>query len=75
MQKWEYFVIRVWLDKDGHNILEALINGITSSQFLKYSGYIQLLENMGREGWELVTVVNAGQRSEYILHFKRPIEG
>ncbi|GAY10898.1 hypothetical protein TOK_5382 [Pseudonocardia sp. N23] len=36
-----------------------------------------ILDNFGRDGWELVTVTTAGQpgSEQLVAYFKRPLEG
>jgi hypothetical protein len=62
MQKWEYLTLwaeQGWRASDGR-------------YWDAPTAYV-ILEELGREGWELVTITNTGP-GYYEWHFKRPIE-
>ena len=74
MQKWEYFKLDVQYQRgDIHNLnIEAVhINGASAS-IPDLKSLRVYLNQLGKEGWEIVSVIPTGKGEGYT--FKRPIE-
>ena len=68
MEKWEYLVVQL----DRHRI--ATVNGVPHPDFEKGSHYSAFLNQLGEEGWELVTAADGGlmRAANDQLIFMRP---
>ena len=69
MQKWEY--AWVWIDTGAGTYG---VNGVASN-YGEVEGQYSVLNQLGNEGWELVTAELArGENTTSVFLFKRPVE-
>jgi hypothetical protein len=67
MQKWEYkFVTQEWIEETGTLRWTDTGNSDSDSK--------GLINNLGQEGWELVSVAVLGSGIVLIYYFKRPLQ-
>ena len=68
MQKWDYLIVQYSYDDLKNKIISIQIsNGSTFSR-VKFSALIDTLNQLGKEGWEIIT------SEQGIYHLKRPVE-
>ena len=73
MTKWEYYVVHVWQDNAGN--ISITVNGQLServhhNEAVRWTGG-HALNELGQEGWELVTANTITGRDSFFL--KRPL--
>jgi hypothetical protein len=78
MQKWEYIILTIvgWQVKlvDGHSAkdwagLKIFMSGVPSIQRLP-----EFINLLGKEGWEVIGMVDGQSIDSFDLMLKRPIE-
>ncbi len=77
VQQWEYLEIRVgggwWFDSAGQRGMGNHLNPETETGQLPWSSPIPRLQELGRDGWELVGTVAGPELGGYKLFLKRAI--
>jgi hypothetical protein len=76
MQKWEYLSISVALNKQG-DITLIFSNYLPDLRFpkrLKWPDFVEYLNELGEEGWEMVNVYLQKVENSPAFYFKRPRE-
>lgn len=73
MQKWEY--LDVYVDREVAKVTAykvRLVNGQELPNWSKGPHYIQYLNTLGQQGWELLSVWGTAGGTIELFHFKRP---
>ena len=85
MTKWEYKIVEIWfsLSHESEHVMSVHIDGVevNPEQKAKWSNTDwqgvgrrhEVLNELGKEGWELIKTRSKFQNKLEVLYFKRPL--